>query len=54
MTQGSRVRHRDPKQFEIYGIMQVLNVKNGFVTCYVGDPFQSKLEQFEYESLMLA
>jgi len=54
MINGSWVRHRDPKQFEIYGIMQVMIVHKGWVTCTVGNPYEMNTKQFEYESLMLA
>lgn len=48
---GDRVRHIDEQTDKRYGVMEIWEIKNGFVTCRYGDYFNVSIVTFPLSEL---
>ena len=46
-----KVRHIDEKMNKFLGLMTVMNIHNGLVTCFVGNPHLMDTKQFSEKEL---
>lgn len=51
MQKGDRVRHIDKQTDSKYGVMEILEIKNGYATCRYGDYYNMSLVTFPLSEL---
>lgn len=51
ISAGDRVRNIDDNLYRQNGILTVLNIKGNYAVCYIGDPFNHKINTFNINEL---